>query len=280
MRFRAGARGPRSAPIALAHRGGSLEVPENSRAALEHATALGYRYFETDVRRTADDVVVLMHDPTLERTTNGRGPVAALTWSQVALLRDGSGARPVRLDEALADYPDLRLNVDLKEDGVIGPVMRVVAEHDALDRVVFASFADARLRAVRRLTRGRARTSMGSGEVARLVLAAALPAPAAVRAATARVLGVPCPDGAGVARATCVQVPTARFGVPVVTARVVATAHELGLDVHVWTIDEAEEMDRLLDLGVDGIVSDRPTLLRDVLRRREAWGPGRAPLPH
>lgn len=267
----------RPAPIGLAHRGGGLEVPENSRAALEHATRLGYRYFETDLHRTRDDVVVLMHDPTLERTTNGRGPLEALTWSQVALLRDGSGERPVRLDEALTDFPGLRLNIDLKEDAVVGPTMRVLADLNALDRVIFSSFEDSRLRAVRRLTEGRAATSMGPDEIRRLVLTAALPVPAALRAGAAHLAGVPHPGRAGTGRATCVQVPVRHHAIPVVTADFVTTAHELGLDVHVWTIDDAAQMRRLFDLGVDGIVTDRPTVLRDVLRERQAWPAEPAP---
>jgi len=249
-------------PLALAHRGGGGEVPENSRAALEHTVALGLRYLETDVHRTADGVVVLLHDPTLERTTDGHGRLADLTWEQAAQLRDRSGERLVRLDEALADYPTLRLNIDLKEDGVVGPALRVLAAAGAADRVCLASFSDRRLRVVRRLTGGRVATSLGRVETGRLVAAATLAAPA---------LGVPTPDGAPAARAVAVQVPPSHRGVPVVTPAFVRRAHGLGLAVHVWTIDDAPTMHRLLDLGVDGIVTDRPTVLRQVLRDRGAW---------
>ncbi|MEE6280662.1 glycerophosphodiester phosphodiesterase [Georgenia sunbinii] len=258
----------------MAHRGGGLEVPENSRTALEHTVALGYQYLETDLHRTVDDVVVLLHDDTLDRTTDGRGPLGALRWDQAALLRDRSGGRLVRLDEALRDFPSLLLNIDLKEDAVVGPTMRVLAEHEALDRVVFSSFSDARLRSVRRLTGGRARTSMGPDEIRRLVVAAALPA--RLGAATARAIGVPHPGRTDGQRAHCVQVPVEHRGVPVVTPGFVAVAHALGLDVHVWTIDDRAEMTRLLDLGVDGLVTDRPTLLRDVLRERGQWPAGPA----
>ncbi|WP_226924417.1 glycerophosphodiester phosphodiesterase [Georgenia satyanarayanai] len=252
----------RPGPAALAHRGGAAEVAENSRAALEHADALGYRYFETDVRRTADGVVVLHHDATLDRTTTGHGPLSALTWAQAARLRDHSGGRLVRLDEALADFPGLRLNIDLKEDGVIGPALRVVAEAGAGDRVCLASFADRRLQVVRRATRGRVATSLARQETARLVLAATLGAPAR---------GVPTPSGTTTDRAVCVQVPVRHRGVPVVTPAFVQRAHRLGLEVHVWTIDDAPTMHRLLDLGVDGLVTDRPTVLREVLRARGEW---------
>ncbi|PYG00530.1 glycerophosphoryl diester phosphodiesterase [Georgenia satyanarayanai] len=252
----------RPGPAALAHRGGGAEVAENSRAALEHAEALGYRYVETDVHRTADGVVVLQHDPTLDRTTTGHGPLSALTWEQAARLRDHSGGRLVRLDEALADFPRLRLNIDLKEDGVVGPALRTIAEAGAGDRVCLASFSDRRLQVVRRVTQGRVATSLGRQETARLVAAATLGVPAR---------GVPTPSGTTTDRAVCVQVPVRHRGITVVTPAFVDRAHRLGLEIHVWTIDDAPTMHRLLDLGVDGLVTDRPTVLRAVLRTRGDW---------
>ncbi|XNQ43210.1 glycerophosphodiester phosphodiesterase [Georgenia phoenicis] len=252
----------RRGPAALAHRGGGAEVAENSRAALEHAAALGYRYVETDVHRTADGVVVLLHDPTVDRTTDGHGPLSALTWEQAARLRDRSGGRLVRLDEALADFPGLRLNIDLKEDAVVGPALRTIADAGAGDRVCLASFSDRRLRIARRATQGRVATSLGRQEIARLVAAATLGAP---------VRGVPTPSGTTTDRAVCVQVPVRHRGVPVVTPAFVRLAHRLGLEVHVWTIDDAPTMHRLLDLGVDGLVTDRPTVLRQVLHTRGEW---------
>lgn len=245
------------APLALAHRGGAAEVPENSYAAIEHATSLGYRYFETDLHRTADGVVVLLHDDTVDRTTNGTGPLAELTWEQASRLRDHSGGRLVRLDEVLADFPDLRLNLDVKEDAVVGPALRVVAEAGAGGRVCFASFSDRRLRAIRRLTEGAVATSLGRGEIARLLVPGRPPG-RPVRTDTA-------------AGAVCVQVPPRHRGLTVVTPQFVRRAHRLGLQVHVWTIDDAPTMHRLLDLGVDGIVTDRPTVLRSVLADRGQW---------
>ena len=252
----------RRGPAALAHRGGGAEVAENSRAALEHVDALGYRYLETDVRRTADGVVVLHHDPTLDRTTNGHGPLSALTWAQAARLRDRAGGRLVRLDEALADFPRLRLNIDLKEDGVVGPALHTIAEAGAHDRVCLASFSDRRLQVVRRVTQGRVATSLAMQETARLVLSATLGVPAR---------GVPTPSGPPTERAVAVQVPVRYRGIPVVTPAFVRLAHRLGLEVHVWTVDDAPSMHRLLDLGVDGLVTDRPTALRAVLRARGQW---------
>ncbi|MDD9206799.1 glycerophosphodiester phosphodiesterase [Georgenia sp. 10Sc9-8] len=250
-------------PVAIAHRGGGLEAPENSRAAVEHVVALGLRYLETDVRATSDGVPVLMHDPTVDRTTDGSGAVAELTWDQVSRLRDASGAPPLRLADVLADHPRLRLNLDAKDERAVAPMARVIRAAGAQDRVCVASFDDRRVRDLRAALDGRVCSSLGRQESARLVLAARLP-----RAARRRVLAhLPGPEQ----NVLCVQVPERFRGVPVVTSAFVSVAHEHGLAVHVWTVDEVADMERLLDLGVDGLVSDRPTRLREVLQARGPW---------
>jgi glycerophosphoryl diester phosphodiesterase len=239
-------------PIAFAHRGGAHEVAENSRAAVEHTLALGLGYLETDVRATADGVAVLSHDPTVDRTTDGTGRVDELTWVQMTALRDASGERPLRLDELLGDYPALRVNIDAKDDRVVGPLVQAIERTGAEDRVGLASFSDVRLARLRARLPGVA-TSLGRRGVGRLVAAARV----------GRLAPVPA--------AACVQVPPSYRGVPIVTRRFLAAAHRRGLAVHVWTVDEPGEMVRLLDLGVDGIISDRPRVLRGVLSGRGAW---------
>ncbi|WP_205739827.1 glycerophosphodiester phosphodiesterase [Georgenia sp. SYP-B2076] len=249
-------------PIALAHRGGGAEAPENSRAAVEHTIGLGLGYLETDVRATSDGVVVLSHDATVDRVTDGTGPVAGMTWDRLSRLRDRGGQPLLRLDELLADYPGLRVNIDAKEDAVALPLVRTLRRVGAAERVALASFSDARLERLRALAPGTA-TSLGRRAVARLLGASRAPGPPAALA----LRRVPGPDEGAV----CVQVPVRFRGVPVVTARFVAAAHRHGLAVHVWTVDEPAEMTRLLDLGVDGLVSDRPRVLRDVLATRGPW---------
>ncbi|MFD1716810.1 glycerophosphodiester phosphodiesterase [Georgenia deserti] len=247
-------------PVALAHRGGSLEAPENSRAAVEHTRTLGLRYLETDVRATRDGVAVLLHDPTLDRVTDGHGRLRDLTWEQVSRLRDASGDRPVRLDELLGDYPDLRVNIDAKESAVIAPLVRAVVETRAQDRICLASFSDDRLRILRTALGPGVATSLGQAGVATLLAAAQLPELVRRRAVQA------LPTGA-----VCVQVPPRHRGLPIVTDRFLTAAHSGGLAVHVWTIDDPAEMNRLLDLGVDGLVTDRPGVLKDVLIARGVW---------
>ncbi|MFH5824096.1 glycerophosphodiester phosphodiesterase [Georgenia sp. AZ-5] len=243
-------------PIALAHRGGAREVPENSRAAVEHTVRLGLGYLETDVHATADGVVVLAHDDTADRTTDGSGRWDELSWGQVARLRDASGERPLRLDELLGDHPRLRVNIDAKNDRVAEPLAAVIERAGAGSRVCLASFSDARLARLRARLPGVA-TSLGRGDVVRLLRDAHL----------GRAPRVPGPAQGAV----CVQVPPRFRGMPVVTRRFVSAAHRHGLAVHVWTVDEPGEMTRLLDLGVDGLVSDRPSVLRDVLAARGPW---------
>lgn len=246
-------------PIPLAHRGGAAEAPENSRASFAHARDLGYRYMETDVHATADGVVVVLHDPDLGRTADRPGRVGELPWAEVARARLAGDQPVLRLDEVLAAWPELRWNIDAKADGVVEPLARVLEAAGAVDRVCVTSFSDRRTARLRRLVGPRLCTAAGPGAIAALRLASAAPG---VAAALVR------PAWTGVAAA---QVPTHQGPVPLVDRRFVDFAHRQGLAVHVWTIDEEAEMDRLLDLGVDGIMTDRPSVLRRVLERRGSW---------
>lgn len=236
-----------------AHRGGAGEVPENSRSAVEHVRELGLGWMETDVRVTSDGVVVLAHDADLRRIDGDRTPISRMSWTELADHDYGDGLPAVRFEEALADFPRLHFNVDLKDDDVARPAVEVVARLDAWDRVRFASFSSARLRTVRRCW-PRARTSLGMTDVARLVVAARLGERAVLHFGQSLGVGV-----------DAVQVPVAMWGMPVVTRAFVQAAHDLGLEVHVWTVNELEEMERLARLGVDGIVTDYPSRAREAL---------------
>ena len=244
-------------PLALAHRGFSAAEPENSMAAFAAAVALGFRYVETDVHATRDGVAVAFHDETLDRVTDGAGRVAELGWSTVSRARI-AGSEPVpRLDDLLGTWPDLRVNIDVKSAAAVGPLVEAIERTRAHDRVCVASFSDARRRAVVRALSRPVTTSAGTGTTARFRLAAAARRPGAVTAALGPVDGL--------------QVPERFRRLAVVTGATVAAAHAAGRFVHVWTVNDAADMARLLDLGVDGIVSDRADVLRDVLVSRGAW---------
>jgi glycerophosphoryl diester phosphodiesterase len=240
-------------PIAFAHRGGASEAPENTMPAFEHAVRLGYRYLETDVHVTADGELLAFHDDRLDRVTDATGALAELPWSHVReALVDGREPIP-RFEDLVAAWPDVRINVDPKHDEAVEPLAEVLRRTGAVDRVCVGAFSDRRLERLRALVGPGLCTSMGPRQVARLV------------SVSRRLPGV------GGLRAPCVQIPPRQGRMPLVTERLVATAHRLGIQVHVWTIDDRAEMERLLDLGVDGIMTDRPQVLKDVLVERGDW---------
>jgi len=240
-------------PLAFAHRGGASEHPENTMAAFGHAVGLGYRYLETDVHATADGVLVAFHDDVLDRVTDRRGVIAQLSWDDVRQARLGAEGIPL-LTDLLTAWPDVRVNIDVKHDGSVAPLVAVLEQTGAQDRVCVASFSGKRLDRFRALTAGRVCTATGPLDIARLRLAG-------LGRALAR----------GRFAAACTQVPVRQGPVVVADRRFVAAAHRRGLPVHVWTIDDPAEMERLLDLGADGIMTDRPTVLKEVLLRRGQW---------
>jgi glycerophosphoryl diester phosphodiesterase len=248
-------------PRAFAHRGwhvGELAGMENSLAAFRRAAAEGYHYLETDVHATRDGVVVTMHDPTLDRTTDRSGAIERLDWPVVRTARV-NGREPVcRLVDLLEELPDALINIDVKADSAVRPVFDLLSRTNAWHRVCLASFFESRLQWLRRAAGSRLLTSMSSASAAAL----------RVRS-LCRV-----PPGAAPIRGQLAQLPVRWCGIQVMDRPLVRYAHRLGREVHVWTVNRAAEMHALLDLGVDGLVSDRPDVLRDVLRDRMVW-PGR-----
>jgi glycerophosphoryl diester phosphodiesterase len=241
-------------PIAFAHRGGGKEREENTHAAFAHAVSLGFRYIETDIQASRDGVPVVIHDPTLERTFGRPERVEATTWRDLARFRSPGGERLPRLDEVFEAYPETRFNIEPKSDAAVEPVAEAIRRAGAIDRVCIGCFDGRRTRRLRRLLGEGLCWSPPRAGVAALWLAGlGLPIPA-----------LPFP---------AVQVPPAWGGIPVVTGRLLRAARARGIQVHVWTIDEEAAMHRLLDLGVDGIMTGRPGLLRQVLEGRGAWRP-------
>ena len=254
----------RPGPIAFAHRGGAGAAPENTLPAFEIAVTLGCSYLETDAHITRDGVLVAFHDARLDRVTDRTDAIAELRIGEVEAADAGytfspdggssfpfrgRGIRVPRLQEILVRWPDVRINIDPKSDACIRPLVALLDRFGAWERVCIGSFADRRLRRIRTLGRGRACTSMGPRAVALARLASAP--------------GMMPRQGAD-----CVQVPIRRGPVPIVTKRFVEAAHRAGLPVHVWTINDEATIHELLDLGVDGIMSDRLRLLRDAFARR------------
>ena len=220
--------------------------------AFEAAVALGYRYLETDVHVTADGVLLAFHDDHLDRVTDRAGAISDLPWSEVREARvDGREPIPL-LEDVLGNWPAVRVNIDPKHDSCVEALIDVLQRTNSIDRVCIGSFSDRRIATLRGRLGTRLCTSLGPRGMARL------------RASS---FHLPL----GMFAAGCAQVPTTVKGRTLVDERLVEAAHRHGLQVHVWTIDDPVEMQRLLDLGVDGLMTDRPAALRDVLIDRGEW---------
>lgn len=246
-------------PIAFAHRGGAMEGAENTVAAFERAISLGYTYLETDARATADGVLLAVHDPTLDRTTDRRGRIAELPYAEVRRARVRGGHEIPLLEDLLGAFPGARFNIDVKAPGAILPLARAVRRTGAHDRVCLTSFSDERLARARAAMGGEVCSALGPRGVAMLRAASITAGHGRLFARLAR-SGVPC-----------AQIPPGFRGLRLATPALIRTAHDLGMRVHVWTINDPARMERLLDLGVDGLMTDNLTGLRTVLHRRGLW---------
>jgi glycerophosphoryl diester phosphodiesterase len=253
-------------PFVLAHRGFDRDGLENSMRAFGAAVDLGVTHLETDVRATADGVLVAFHDADLDRVTDAHGPIGRLPWREVQRARIG-GIEPIpTLEDVLGSWPSVRLNVDLKCAAAVRPFVDVVRRTGARDRVCVAAFAKRRTAAAVRDLRelGPVAFSVGPGGVA-----AAL--------GVSRVGG---PDDAGrrvrraLRGAVCLQVPERVGRLTIVDARTVDAVHAAGAQVHVWTVDEPSQMERLLDLGVDALVTNRSDLALAAVARRAGRADG------
>jgi glycerophosphoryl diester phosphodiesterase len=245
--------------LAMAHRGGALHPDvagfENTLRAFRSATGLGYRYLETDVQVTRDGVLVAFHDDRLDRVTDRTGRVRDLAYEEVSRARVG-GTEPVpALTDVLDDLPFARINIDLKTPGAVAPMIDLIESRGLHDRVCIGSFDE---RSIRRFRRGCSRPVATSCGVLSIALLRFVPLgrhwPATLR-------------GTGQAY----QVPVGRYGVPITNASFVRRAHASGAQVHVWTVDDRVQIEALLDLGVDGIITDRTDVLREVLVDRGLW---------
>ena len=242
-------------PIAFAHRGGTSEFPENTMPAFEHAVSLGFRYLETDVHLTKDGVLVAFHDTNLQRTCGHPGEIIDMTWAEIAELRvDGREPIPLMAD-LLERWPDARFNIDCKSDAALEPLAALLRSADVFDRVCIGSFSHRRLKRLRAQCGPALLTALSPTEIASLRLLHH------VRGAGPRAAQVPPTAGD----------PDSLFHLGLATERFVRHAHRGDIPVHVWTINDEAEMDRLLDVGVDGIMTDRPELLRQVFERRGIW---------
>jgi glycerophosphoryl diester phosphodiesterase len=254
-------------PVALAHRGftydanGKSNRLENSMRAFQAAINLGYRYLETDLHGSKDGVAVVCHDPTLSRTTDTDGAINELTWDEISTARIG-GTEPVpRLEEIFETWPDVKVNIDIKDDSAVKPAAEAIEKCGAHDRVGLTSFSSARRKRTESLLSKPVAAGSGTPDTVAFLAAVRLRSDRLARRALRDV--------------DCMQLPVSHevgpVNLPVVDKAMIESLHGMGKFIHVWTVDEPAEMERLLDLGVDGLITNRAELLRDVLINRGQW---------
>lgn len=257
----------RPRPRVFGHRGAAGVAPENTLPSFALATALGATYLELDVHATSDGEIVVLHDPLLDRTTNGEGRVCEWRWADVAALDAGwhfthdghthpyrgQGVRVPRLAEVVAAHPGQALNIEIKQGdpSIVDATLEILRRGGALERTLLAAEHDDIMTAIRAAVGDQVATGMSVGDVMAFM----------DRWLRDDWSGYTPPGAA-------LQVPPSHGEVEVVTAASVAAAHRVGLEVHVWTINDAAEVERLLALGVDGVMSDLPGLVAAAVARR------------
>ena len=247
--------------IAMAHRGFTSfrrpRIPQNSMAAFHEAAKLGFRYIETDVRATRDGVAVILHDRRLGPESGVPGAIDQLSWRDVRTANLGAGESIPTLEDLLSALPDMRINIDIKAAPAIEPTVNVVERCNAHNRVLITSFSDRRRRHALRLLSKPVASSAGSGAFLALL--------------TTRTPGARAYARRMLHDSDCVQLPARLGALSVITPGLVRAVHASRRQVHAWTIDDPDLMHALFDIDVDGIITDRADLLRDVLIARGEW---------
>ncbi|MEO7544807.1 MAG: glycerophosphodiester phosphodiesterase, partial [Terrimesophilobacter sp.] len=242
-------------PRVFAHRGFAREAPENTLLAFAKALATGASYLETDVHESSDGIAIVSHDPTLERVAARKVRVNNLTAAELRRVDLGHGQCFSSLEQALDAFPEARFNIDVKSSGAVQGTIDAIRSTRALNRVLVSSFSGRIQRATVQGLPGVA-TSAPMGAMVRLLSTSNL-------RFTGRVLSI-------LTKYDALQIPERYKGIRVLSPRLIRLAHEVGTEVHVWTVNEPDDMNRLLDLGVDGIVTDRADVALTVLRTRRS----------
>ena len=239
-------------PVAVAHRGGSYFGSENTMEAFENAINMGFKFLETDIQITRDKKLIAFHDDTLNRVTDSKGYIINKTWSELRKIKVAGKYNIPLLSDILYTWPEINLNIDPKNNSSISTLIEFLKENNVFDRICIGSFSGKRLDNLRAIFGSALCTSAGPLEVLQLKLSSL----------NFRNFGID---------ANCVQVPLKYFGIKIIDRNFIDYCHELDLKVHVWTINEIQEMEKLLDLGVDGIMSDNLQGLKTVMTKRNLW---------
>jgi glycerophosphoryl diester phosphodiesterase len=239
-------------PRVFAHRGLSLDAPENSLLAFRHALSAGATHLETDVHATVDGIAVLSHDADHE-VAGTRIRLDQLTMGELRRVGLGKGQSFASLREGLDAFPEARFNIDVKSTAAVDATAAAVRDAHAIDRVLITSFSETRRRRTASLLPG-VTTSASASVLMRAVVAAGL--------------GVAAPLRLSLKGFAAVQVPESVRFLHLLTPRFIRGMHSASVEVHVWTINDPDSMIRLLDLGVDGLVTDRCDLAAAIIAAR------------
>tara|TARA_B100000287_G_scaffold368907_1_gene365456 strand:+ start:916 stop:1671 length:756 start_codon:yes stop_codon:yes gene_type:complete len=231
-----------------AHRGGSIEAPENTLESFEYAAKLGCSYIETDVQLSADGIPYIFHDDDLKRLFGKDAMFNSLQSSEIEKLRLFNSYKIPKLETALTQFPNTLFQIDVKTDEVAIPALKVIEALNAFDRVCIASFSSNRLKLVKDMF-PKTCLSMGPKEVLKLLLSS---------------FGIYKKKIPG----DCLQIPIYQYGIKLVTSRFIKYIQSMDLKIHVWTINDADTMETLINMGVDGIITDKPSVLKELLRKR------------
>ena len=239
-------------PIPFAHRGGAGAFPENTLPAFQNAVDMGYKYLETDVHSSKDGGVFAFHDDSLDRVTGRIGKISELTSEEISNIEINGFAKIPTLLELLETFPEVKINIDPKADSVVMPLINLLKHTNSVNRVCIGSFSDKRIKEIRRELGSELCVSAGPKAVMKFLAGK-------FRFFSSKTYY------------HCLQVPQRSGPVKIVTPAFIERAHSRGLQVHVWTVDDHKEMNELLDLGVDGLMTDEPSILKNVLLERGEW---------
>lgn len=246
-------------PFAISHRGGALENPENTLAAFRDSISLGYKVLETDLRVTRDGVLTIHHDETLQRSADLPDRIGGTNWQDLSTIKVFGEHSILTLEDLLDQIPkDVVLNLDPKDYEVVEPLARFLESRPEVQkRICLGSFSTDRLARIREHLPHIA-MSLGGREITKVVILSRLnQLKSALRDKLPNQIAL--------------QVPVRAYGIDIVRPQFVKFVHDLGMQVHVWVIDEPKEMHRLYDMGVDAIMTDRPRVLKKVLQDRGFW---------
>ena len=231
------------------HRGGNEKETENTLEAFQYSSDLGFIFMETDVQTSKDGKIVIFHDDNLERMAGFQSQIKDLSFQEIKKIELRDGGRIPLLSDALSSFPNLRFNIDIKTEDAVEETVRLIKSHKSLNRVCLASFSSSRLKKIRKIAGGDLCTSSGQMDIVKLII-------------NSLGLNLEIPEG------ECAQVPISQWGIPIVTKKFIQNTHKLNKFVHVWTIDDEPEMERLFHLGVDGLMTDKPSVLKRFMEKK------------